>query len=231
MPDPTLRNNNTGTSSTATTTATFGFTATAGRLLVFMIGSDAYKSSDPTNYILSTNMDQRTNLGHTIWWKIATGAETNVQYTIGAATSSAWIVLEFDNIDPVPYDISDGHFEASSTSTVYTSPIVATTAGRRLAIASIGGARGDVGDWGSMATWINSYTAAAQVFNNAAVTNDIIGAAYLVFDGGGTTQGGATLSQTPDAETGLIIVFKAAASGGPQPFSGKRMIGVGYYQG
>lgn len=211
MADPTIppANSATGTSSVATTTATFGFTATAGRLLVLVVGSDDYKTGNPSGWTLSTGCSQETYLGHYLFWKIAAGTETNVQYTIGSASKSAWIVLEFDNIDSTPLDTSNGQNVIGGTNS-YTTPAITPSTGRRMVLASVGGATG-TGDWTGVATWLNSYTEIGESFHSGSGTRDIVGVAVLLFDGDSstTTSSGATFSPyAPDAKTSIIIAFK-----------------------
>lgn len=214
MADPSLTNSATGTSAVATTTATFGFTATANRLLVLIVGSDDYKTGNPSGYTLSTGCSQQTYLGHYVWWKIAAGSETSVQYTIGSASPSAWIVLEFDNIETSSsLDVSNGQNTTGGASN-YTTPAVTPSTGRRFAIASMGAS--NTTNWTGIATWLNSYTEVAESFNNSGGTKDIVAAATLALDGDGatTTSSGATYSPSLQAKTGIILVFKVAAAGG-----------------
>lgn len=210
MADPSLTNSATGTSALATTTASFGFTATSGRLLCLIVGADDYKTGDPTGYTLPTGGSQQTNLGHYFWYKIAAGGETSVAYTIGSASKSAWIVLEFDSIDTI--DVSNGNLDASGNSS-WSTPAVTPTTGRRFAIASIGGA--EPADFSGLASWTNSYTERADIAHSGSGTRDIVGAATLALDGNGssTTSSGATYtSVTADASTGIIVVFKVATA-------------------
>jgi hypothetical protein len=214
MADPSLTNSATGNSATATTVATFGFTATAGRLIVVCVGSDDYKTGDPSGYTLSTGCSQQTFLGHYVWWKIAAGGETSVSYTIGSASKSAWLVAEFDNIDATPYDTSNGQFATSSVNS-YSTPTVTPSTGRRLSLASIGGSSGTA-DFTAMTGWTNSYTNIASSFHSGSATRDIVSLAYLVLTGDGSTgtSSAATYNIFADSETGIIAVFKSATGGG-----------------
>lgn len=214
MADPSLTNSATGTSAVATTTATFGFTATANRLLVLVVGSDDYKTGDPTGYTLSTGCSQQTYLGHYLWWKIAAGSETSVQYTIGSASKSAWAVLEFDNIATASsLDTSNGQLTATSGGS-YTTPAVTPSTGARFAIATIGGSNSS--DLTGLSAWINSYTEVADIGHTGSGTRDLIGVATKVITGDGstTTQGGADFDgiNDPQARTGIIAVFKVASA-------------------
>lgn len=229
MADPTRTNVATGNSAVATTTATFGFTATANRLLVVAVASDDYKTGDPSGYTLSTGCAQQTYLGHYIWWKIAAGGETSVQYTIATASKSAWAVLEFDSIATTSsLDVSNGQFTTVAASS-YTTPAVTPTSGRRFAIASIGGSIGGL-DYTGMDTWINSYTEQAESFHSGAGARNIVGVATLALDGNGsstTSSGATTTGISSDAMTGIIAVFKVASAGSSNAHARFSLLGVG----
>src|SRR5690349_25131044 len=83
----------TGTGTTSNPTANFGRTASAGELIVLVVSADDYNTTPPTGYTESTGCGQEGFLGHYLWWKIAAGGETSVQYTIGSAVPSAWCLL------------------------------------------------------------------------------------------------------------------------------------------
>jgi len=218
MPDPTRTNVATGTGSLATTTASFGFTATANRLLVLVIGADDYKTGNPSGWTLSPGCSQEVYLGHYVFWKIASGGETSVQYTIGSASKSAWLVCEFDNIDTSsPLDVSNGQNRIASASS-YTTPSVTPSTGRRFALASMGFSRGSF-DFTGVGTWLNSFTEQAESYVNGGGTRDAIGLASLALDGNGSTSvsSGATCTATggnADSQTGIILVFRVATGGG-----------------
>ena len=224
MADPTLTNSASGTDNVAAVTASFGFTATAGRLLVLTVGSDDYNSGNPTGYTLSTGMEQETFLGSYVWWKIASGSETSVTYNILSAANSCWTVTEYDNVDPTPYDVSDGQLTTGSI-TSYTTPAIAPSSGRRLLLAVIGGA--DNTNFSGLSTWTNSFVEQKESFTNVSATKDIIGIAMLVVDGDGVTtfSSGATYDHAGvDAGTGQIISFKVASAG---PGSGSDLSAIG----
>jgi hypothetical protein len=184
--------------------------------LVLVVVSDDYKTGDPSGYTLSTGASQQVYLGHYVWWKIAAGGETSVQYTIGSASTSAWLVLEFDNIETSSsLDVSNGQSVISAGAT-YTTPAVTPSTGRRFAIASIGGSLN--ADFSGVDTWLNSYTEQAESFHSGSGTRDVVGVATLALDGNGssTTSSGATYSGgvTAQSRTGILLVFKVATGGG-----------------
>lgn len=214
MADPTRTNGNSGTASTSSVNASFGFTATSGRLLVLTVGSDDYRSGNPSGWTLSSEMEQQAFLGHTLWWKISDGSETSVTYVIGSATGSAWTIDEFDNVDPTPYDASEGQFTNTGGLT-YTTPTITPSTGRRLLLASVGASRSPLSTMTDTNTWLNSFTEINQSSHALSATGDLIGIAMRVVDGDGSTgfSSGATYSATSEARTALIISFKVASDG------------------
>lgn len=209
MADPTLTNSASGTSTSASTNASFGFTGTSGRLLVLTVGSDDYKTGDPSGWTLSNEMSQQTFLGSYVWWKVSDGTETSVTYVIGSASGSAWTITEYDNINASPYDDSQGQFAQSAGGT-YTTPTIVPTSGRRLLLAVIGGS--STTNWTGLSTWLNSFTETKESFQNTGSTKDITGIAMLVVDGDGSTSfsSGATYGGSPQSRTGHILSFKVA---------------------
>lgn len=215
MPDPSRTNQATGTSTSATVTATFGFTATSGRLLLLVVGADDYRSGSPSGWTLSTGCSQEDYLGHYFWWKISNGTETSVQYTINSASKSAWLVREYDNIDPTPLDTSAGKTDYASYPTKYTTHTTSSitpSTGRRLVIASIGGAVD--ANVTSLSSWLNSYGDSQDSYNSGSGTRDVIGVATLLLDGNGSTSTstGATYNVGVYSRTSMILSFKAAAA-------------------
>lgn len=214
MADPTLTNSGTGSATTSSVVASFGFTATAGRLLVLVVISDNYKSGDPSGWTQPSGcgINATSFHGSNMWFKVAAGGETSVTYTIGSAVASLWNVVEYDNIDPTPLDVSNGQFQNSSVDS-YTTPAVTPTTGRRLAVGTYGASFGAASTPTGVGTWLNSYT---EVKDSVYGVNPTFwnGIATLVLDGDGvtTTSTGATMtgSQGPQSRSGLIAVFKVA---------------------
>lgn len=102
MADPVPTEIAAGTSSTATTTASFS-AQTAGTLLTLYVASDDYRTTSGTGRPESTGwtllQGQQGNLGGYVWYKLSTGSETSVQYTIGSASKSVYRVGAATNID------------------------------------------------------------------------------------------------------------------------------------
>lgn len=224
MADPTVVNSTSGTAAVASPTATFGFTATAGNLLVFAVCADDYDTGVPSGWSQPTGCGQENYAGVYLWYKIASGSESSLNYGIGSATTSSWCVAEFDSIDATPIDVSNGQ-KATSSVASYSTPAITPTTGRRLAVAAIAGTTA-VSDFTGIGTWTNSYTEVEESFNNAAATNGIIGLAYLVLDGDGssTTSTNATyangISGITESQYGLIAAFVVDSGPATLPGSG-----------
>lgn len=230
MADPLVTNVASGTSALATTTATFGFTATPGRVLALLVAADDYflgstgSRTPPTGYTIPTGGAQETFLGHFYSHKVAATSETSVQYVIGSASPSCWIVLELGNVDTasaVGLDTSNGQL-AQSSAMNYTTPAVTPSTGRRLAVATIGGSDGSRTISG-LGTWTNGFVEAADVRTTpGSGTQDAQAVATLVLDGNGssTISAGATFEpggQNAQARTGIIVIYKGLAASAPPP--------------
>lgn len=221
--DPTLTNSAEGTASTASVNASFGFTATAGRLLVLTVGSDDYNSGNPSGYTASTGFEQETNLGSYVWWKVAAGGETSVTYTLAGAAGSAWTVTEYDNVTATPYDTSAGQF-AGTAGTSYTTPTITPSTGRRLLLAIIGGSHSTV-DFTSIDTWTNSFTETSDSWQSTGGARTATGIAMRVVDGDGSTtfSSGASYTvggfntQTRTAHIFSFVVDEGGGGGGAVP--------------
>lgn len=197
----------------ATVDATWDTPATAGNLLLIIVGADDYAASPPTDFTQSTGCGQETFLGHYVWWKVAAGGETSATYTIGSAAPSCWITAEYSGLTASPYDTSDGTFIQSSSTTM-TTPTITPTTGDRLLIASIGGSLSNT--MNGMGTWLNSFTERQDIWTTlGSGTRDNVGMADRSVTGDGSTgfSSGATYAQACQSRTGIIIAFKVAAGG------------------
>lgn len=215
MTDASLTNSGSGSSALATTSATFGFTATAGRLLVFFYVSDAYKSSDISGYTLSTGGSEETNHGHYVYWKIASGSETAASYTIGGAFNSAWWVGEFDQVQATSsLDTSAGQLSGSGGAN-YATPTVTPSTGTRICIALVG-ASGNHGELqGGFSGWTNSYVEVGDFHDSpASGTEQGGGIALLNTTGDNTTTTDTTVTFAgfPSARSSTILIFKNGAT-------------------
>lgn len=200
----------------ATVTATWASPATAGNLLVLIVGSDDYAASPPSGWTQSTGCKQETFLGHYVWWKVAAGGETSVNYTIGSAATSAWITAEYLGVHSSPYDTSNGQLAASSANT-YTTAAVTPGSGDRLLIASMGGSLGAAG-LTTTSAWLNSFTAvrdSATVLGSG--TRDLVGYAERIVTADGATgySSGCTYNISAESRTGILIAMKAAPAAAP----------------
>src|SRR5687768_16735040 len=203
-----------GTSSLATTTVSFASPTTAGNMIVLAFAADDYNGSPGAGWNQSTGMEQQTFHGGYLWWRISTG-ETSFQYTIGSATNSAWVIVEFTGVDASsPFDVSHGQFQQSSTCN-YTTPSITPSTGNRLLCAMMGGSQNanlSGQTWGS---WLNSFTGIDSIGSGGGGTNDLVGFAYRLVTGDGSTgySSGATSTNILQSTSGLIISFKEASGG------------------
>lgn len=215
MTDASLTNSASGSSTSSTVNPSFGFTATAGRLLVFFFLSDAYKSADPPGFTLPTGGSEETNHGHYVYYKIATGAETATSYTIGGSFNSTWWVGEFDNIQATSsLDTSAGQLSGSGGGT-YATPTVTPSTGVRAAIAFIG-ASGNHGELQSgISGWTNAYVDVGGFHDSpGSGTEQGGGIALLNLTGDNTTTTDttATFVGFPSARSSTILIFKNGAT-------------------
>lgn len=212
MPDPVPTEIAGGVSALATTTVSFPAQAN-GTLLLLWVASDDYRTTSGSGRPESTSWTlaeaEQGNLGWYLWWKITSGSDTSVQYTIGAAFQSTYSVTAVTNIDTgSPVDVTNSSINAAGNYNTGTTPSSGTTtAGRRIAFGGIG-TPGN-GAITGMSGWTNSYT---EIHDRGTTSGyrDWMGVAYLVFDGGGTTSTGATFSTFMDQAAGITAVFKAA---------------------
>jgi hypothetical protein len=223
MADPTITSLTAGSSSVATTTVSFS-AQTAGTLLLLSYAGDDYHTTSGSGRPESSSWTQVPNCsqrgsgqfhGSALWYKFSTGSETSVQYTIGSASRSTYKLIALTDIDSgSPVDASNSQHANGSVST-YTTPSVSTTAGRRCAVAVIGGSHG-ASLLTAPGTWLNSYVSQGAGLSTSA-PGLATAHATLTFDGGGSTSSGATFTgTTPEARSGHIVVFKVASGGGSQ---------------
>ncbi|WP_156908459.1 hypothetical protein [Bradyrhizobium murdochi] len=202
-----------GVGTTATVDCSFPSATTSGNLIVLAFASNDYNGSPGAGWFQQTGMEQQTFHGGYLWFRISAG-ETTFSYTIGSATNSAWVITEWSGVDASPYDTSAGQFEQTTTET-YTTPAITPSTGDHVLFAMMGGSLGGGADltansWG---TWLNSFTAIDSQGSGGSGTNDLVGLAYRLVAGDGSTtySSGATADIVLQSKSGLIISFKAAA--------------------
>lgn len=219
MADPVVSTLVSGSSSTATTTASFT-AQTAGTLLLLQVQSDDYRTTSGAGRPESTGWTLATSgqdfLGHYLWYKIASGSETSVQYTIGSGSASSYQVLAATNIDPTPLGATSSLHTHGGANTG-TTAITPASGSRWLVIASFGGMHSSASSLGPAAAVSNSYTIRSSVTGSGSPT-EVGTVAYLVLDGG-TATSSATVSpgwtvNSPSCSYGLLAAFKVAAGGG-----------------
>lgn len=203
-------------SSLATVAATWDTPATAGNLLLITMAGDDYAASPPTGFTQSTGCNQIGFMGHYVWWKVAAGGETTVNYVIGSATASAWASAEISGLTATPYDISNGNFTNTGGAT-YTTPAVQPTAGDRYVVTSMGSTDDAGAVTSNFSSWINGFTERQDTGQTSGTLR--LGVAFAdlaaTYNGSSTIQGGATYADAaPNARSAIIIAFKVATGGG-----------------
>ena len=229
----------TGTSTSGTVSWAFSGATTSGNLIVGAFAADDYNGSPTSGWTQSSEMEQQGFHGSYLWWRISTG-ETNPQaYTIGSSSGSCWMLAEFSGIDASPYDTSQGLL-TNSTLRTYDTDNITPSSGGRLLVATLGGSGGYSLVGYAVGAWTNSFTAVGTInTGNTSATNDIIGMAYRLVTGNGSTafstggEYGAAGGQVCQSRSALIIAFKEAAGGGsikrwpPQMQGGMRSLSGG----
>jgi len=209
MADPVVSNLATGSSTTATTTVSFTAQA-AGTLLLLQVASDDYKTGDPSGWTLAQS--GQDFLGHYLWYKIASGSETSVAYTIGSAAASSYRATAATNVDPTPLGVTSSlHTHGGATSS--TTAVTPTAGSRWMVVASFGAMHSGATSLSAPASLTNSYTLQASTFGGTPTEGIVMG--YLTLDGGTATStvtaNWGTNSQL--CSYGLLAAFKVAAGG------------------
>jgi hypothetical protein len=216
MADPTLTNYGKGTTNTASATATFGFTATAGRLLVLVLSQGAYRTGVPSGWTEPTGGAQQTYIGFYTYYKIAAGGETSVTYDTSVAQSTAWMVFEFDNVDTAtPYDTSAGSYLQDGGTNTLTTSSITPSSGRRLVIAAIGAQNG-FNDISNTSGWTNSFTRVDESIvlraNNVSFGDCFMsGLAWRVMDGGSSVSTAATINLVSGSSNAAALAWTIAS--------------------
>lgn len=207
-----LVQSNEGISATATTNPSFAVAPTSGNLIVLCFSADDYNGTPDSGWTQSTGCEQQTYCGSYVWWRISNGSNPPGSYTIGSATVSAWVLLEFSGCDASPYDLSNGQLQQTSSDS-YTTPSIIPTAGDRVLVAAMGAAK-NTDQGGVTSSWLNSFTFVRDIGTTAGATDDVVGVAYRLVTGDGSTgySSGCTFDGIEQAKTGIIIAFKAATA-------------------
>lgn len=223
MPDPVASSLATGESATATTAC--GFTAQAsGTLLELNITADDYTTTSGANRPESSGWTlvraqvsgSGAFFGQAKWWKIATGSETTVSYTILSASKSCWSILAITNIDGAsPVNISNlTEANSSSTTVASTSPGTPGGSGRCITVASLAGSNSGV-VFAGIGAPSNSF-ATINTAQTTATPGLINATCVLVGDRGTATPtttatfGGAVTAQATGA---IVAVYNGATAG------------------
>lgn len=203
----------------ASVDAAFDNPTASGNHVVLMLGSDDYKTGDPTGFTLSSECGQETFMGCYLWWKATSGGETTFTYNIGSAATSCWILLEISGLEASPYDVSEGQFVQASSESI-TTPNMTPTAGERYMLTLVGFTRAGAftAAPNGVGSFLNSFTEITEVCTTlGSGTRDQIAVASRTVTANGSTaySSGATSdgSGTANSRVGIIIAFKVAAAG------------------
>jgi len=182
-------------------------------LVVLCFAADDYNGTPDSGWTQSSEMEQQTFHGGYLWWRISDGSNS-LQYTIGSASGSTWILQEFSGVDATPYDTSQGKFVQTSGASLASDSIVPST-GNRLLVAMLGAS------FGSSAapltgSWNNSFTLIRDLGNNIGATRDAVVTGYRLVTGDGSTGYTTTCTHADtagnsDSRSSLIISFKERA--------------------
>ena len=125
--------------------------------------------------------------------------------------------MEFSGIDATPYDTSQGVFTNTSGGTYTTDPITPSV-GERLLVAMLGASDDQNMSTFTVSGWTNSFTGVDSSGSGGGTgTNDLVGAAYRVVTGDGSTTFSTTGTYSDSgaqSRSALIISFEAATGGG-----------------
>lgn len=202
-----------GIASTATVTASFGSAPAVGNLIILAFSGDDYNGTPNSPANQRTQMEQQTYHGGYVWDYISTGSNS-FQYTIGSATKSSWVLLEFSGIDTgSPYKTSNGQNRLSGTA-AYTTPSITPSAGKTLLVAAFGSSWGSAQNMsGDMASWTNSFIHAISSGPASGVSPSVaMGVGYRIVDADGSTgySAGASYPFSTESQSAMIIAFKGA---------------------
>lgn len=229
MPDPVASELAGGTSTSANPTVSFSAPA-AGTLLLLHVASDDYRATSGTGRPESTGWTflagQEGNLGLYVWWKIATGAETSVQYKINSATNSAYAVTGITNIDtttPLGANTS-GKSIVSGATTNYTTPSITPGSGQRWIVVATVGATGNntTGPY----SFSGSYTEIHERYTTSGYRPGL-GVAARVMDGGTSTSTTMTYATNGDQGMAVHAAWLNAAGGTDGTQVGVKSVGAG----
>ena len=205
------------TASTSSVTPAFASATTTGNLIVLCFAADDYNGTVDSGWTESSEMEQQTYHGGYLWWKLSTGETTVSSYTIGSATTSAWVLTEFSDTDTsAPYDTSQGQFQQTSTGS-YTSAAITPSTGQRLLVAAFGGSSGGTTDIsGAYSAWTDSFTAVDNVGWATGSARVCMGVGWREVTGDGSTtfSTGVAYPGTVQSKTSMLASFKAATGGG-----------------
>ena len=213
---------NSGSGTTASVTVSLPGAVTAGNMLFLSFAADDYNATPPAYWTQRTGGEQQTFHGGYLWDRLVlANGETIAAYTIGSAVRSAWALVEiagpFDG-----YDISNGTFVQTSTSSIAT-PNLTPTSGDRLLVASIAFQHAS-NDLTALDTFTNSFVESRQSLSNGANPRLSIAQTRLIVAANGSTAYSTGASDgTSQSRSAIINAYKkgaVAAGGNMKVYSG-----------
>jgi hypothetical protein len=202
-----------GLGTTATVTASFPSAPAVGNLIILAFSGDDYNNTPNSPANQRTGMEQQTWHGGYVWDYISNGSNS-FAYTIGSATKSSWVLLEFSGIDTVnPYRTSNGQNRLSGVA-AYTTPTITPAAGKTLLVAAFGSSWGSAQNMsGDLTSWTNSFIHAQSSGPASGVSPSVaMGAGYRIVTADGSTgySAGASYPFSTESQSAMIIAFKGA---------------------
>lgn len=216
MADPTPTELTGGLGTLATTTVNFTAQA-AGVALILTVAADNYRTTSGSGRPESTGWTylngQEGNLGHYVWYKISTGSENSVQFTLTGAAKSAYSLAALDEMDASPLGATNTATSGTpSTLTAQPQSVAAVTptAGSRWCVVACVGTTGNVN--GGPYTWAGGYTKLSERYNTSGYRpGTSIGTRTQ--DGGTSVTGTVASTTNTEQVFSVVAAWKVAAAG------------------
>jgi hypothetical protein len=197
-------------------TFSFGFTATAGRLLVAGIACDKGCGTIelPSSGWAEIKQYSDSHTGHGLYYKVAAGGEDSIQFVYGATSndSSVW-VGEYSGLTADPFDKSAQDDTNDDPATSCSSGTTQeTTQNDEFIIASWSADSGDYVQDGR--EYSNGFTERVMVCYHAGSGNESLIIAERIVSAMDAYETTFTTSDTGDEQSGIIATFKIATSAG-----------------
>ena len=198
-------------------TLNFGWTATAGRLLVLTASwdKDVTSLSEYTDATTTwTQVDYRINNNMTtgaMYYKVADGTETKVRLQWTSSEDISIRVGEYSGVVSVdPLDVNSFGVNSGETKTVATGTTAATAQDEELAIAMMGSDSGNNTETGN--SWSNGFTQVTYLFFGT--SDPGLSVAEKDLTSTGTVQTTFTTTDTGDEMVAIVATFKLEVAAG-----------------